>query len=95
MPAILTLTDVEKSFFGAATALHPFSLEVQKGEFLAMMGPSGCGKSTTLRLIAGLELPTAGQIKLWERDITDLPPWERQMPPIACTYPRAPCACVV
>jgi len=89
VPAILTLSNVEKSF-GDATALHPFSLEVQKGEFLAMMGPSGCGKSTTLRLIAGLELPTSGQIKSWDRDITNLPPWERQMPMVWQSYALFP-----
>jgi spermidine/putrescine transport system ATP-binding protein len=86
---ILTLTGVEKRF-GDVTALEPLSLQVEKGEFLALMGPSGCGKSTTLRMIAGLELPTGGQIKQWDRDITNLPPWERKMPMVWQSYALFP-----
>lgn len=86
---ILTLDKIEKRF-GDAVALHPTSITVQKGEFLALMGPSGCGKSTTLRLIAGLESPSAGSIRNWTRDITDLPPWERDMPMVWQSYALFP-----
>ncbi len=87
--AILTLTELTKSY-GSVPALHPLNLSVQKGEFLALMGPSGCGKSTTLRLVAGLERPDGGSIRLWDRDITDLPPWEREMPMVWQSYALFP-----
>lgn len=86
---ILTLSALEKRF-GADTALHPTTLAIEKGEFLAMMGPSGCGKSTTLRMIAGLEEPTSGRILHWDRDITDLPAWEREMPMVWQSYALFP-----
>lgn len=82
---ILTLDNIEKRF-GDTVALHPTSLAIEKGEFIALMGPSGCGKSTTLRMIAGLEAPSGGDIRLWGRDITDLPPWERDMPMVWQSY---------
>ena len=86
---ILSLNSVTKTF-GESVALAPLDLAVNKGEFIALMGPSGCGKSTTLRMIAGLEQPTSGEIKLWDRDITDLPPWERQMPMVWQSYALFP-----
>ena len=89
MRHILTLDAVTKRF-GDTTALHPTSFAVEKGEFLAMMGPSGCGKSTTLRMLAGLEFPSDGAIRLWDRDITDLPPWERDMPMVWQSYALFP-----
>jgi iron(III) transport system ATP-binding protein len=62
----LTLTNVVKRF-GHLTAVDHLNLDVQEGEFLTLLGPSGCGKSTTLRLIAGLERPNEGTIKLGDR----------------------------
>lgn len=89
--AILSLSGVTKSYgAGEAPALHPLDLTVEKGEFLALMGPSGCGKSTTLRLLAGLEKPSSGTIKLWDADITELPPWERDMPMVWQSYALFP-----
>ena len=87
--SILTLNELKKSY-ESVPALHPLSLTVKKGEFLALMGPSGCGKSTTLRLIAGLEKPCSGEIRLWEREITDLPPWERDLPLVWQSYALFP-----
>ncbi|MEM1387936.1 MAG: ABC transporter ATP-binding protein [Pseudomonadota bacterium] len=89
MTTILTLDRLEKRF-GDAVALAPTSIGVEKGEFLALMGPSGCGKSTTLRMIAGLEDATSGAIRLWGRDITHLPPWERDMPMVWQSYALFP-----
>ncbi|WP_428926118.1 ABC transporter ATP-binding protein [Marinibacterium sp. SX1] len=89
MRHILTLDGVTKRF-GSNTALHPTSFSVEKGEFLALMGPSGCGKSTTLRMLAGLEFPSDGAIRLWDREITDLPPWERDMPMVWQSYALFP-----
>ena len=70
---ILTLDALTKSW-GDTQVLRDVSLEVREGEFIALLGPSGCGKSTTLRLIAGLEAPTSGAIRLDGRDITATPP---------------------
>jgi putative ABC transport system ATP-binding protein len=62
---VIRLVDVSKVYDGAGTrvtALAEVSLEVARGEFVALMGPSGCGKSTLLHLIAGVDLPTAGEV---------------------------------
>ena len=66
-------------------AVHDFNLEVKKGEFVTFLGPSGCGKTTTLRMIAGFELPTEGEILLNGKSITNLPPYER---PINTVFQR-------
>ncbi|MFM9147519.1 MAG: ABC transporter ATP-binding protein [Verrucomicrobiota bacterium] len=66
-PAALTLRNVTKRFNGASgpvTALEDISIDVREGEFLVLVGPSGCGKSTLLSLLAGLELPDQGEIRL-------------------------------
>jgi spermidine/putrescine transport system ATP-binding protein len=68
----LVLEGVTKSF-GAFVALHPFDLSVQRGEFVAVMGPSGCGKTTLLRIVAGLETPDAGLIRVGGKYVMDEP----------------------
>jgi spermidine/putrescine transport system ATP-binding protein len=75
----LTLTQLEKRY-GEALAVNRIDLTVAKGEFIAIMGPSGCGKTTTLRMIAGLEQPTAGEIRLRGRLINEDMPWLRDTP---------------
>lgn len=77
MAAQLELKSVEK-LFGDAVAVHPTDLEVYDGEFLSIIGPSGCGKTTTLRMIAGLESPSAGRINFDGKDITAVPPHRRE-----------------
>jgi iron(III) transport system ATP-binding protein len=67
--ASITLSNISKSY-GSATVIDRLSLEVGEGEFLTLLGPSGCGKTTTLRSIAGLETPDAGQIKIGDRLVT-------------------------
>lgn len=62
------------------TAVHKIDLEIAAGEFIALMGPSGCGKTTTLRMIAGLEAPSEGEIRLSGRRMNDVAPWERDTP---------------
>jgi len=64
--------------FGSVTAVCDFNLEVAQGELIALLGPSGCGKSTTLRMIAGLDLPDGGQIRLDGQDVTCVPPHKRR-----------------
>jgi spermidine/putrescine transport system ATP-binding protein len=75
----LTLTRLEKRF-GDAAAVDGIDLTVDKGEFVAIMGPSGCGKTTTLRMIAGLETPTSGEVRLRGRLINEVKPWLRDTP---------------
>ena len=72
----LRLEGIRKDF-GAFNALRDIRLEVAQGEFVCFLGPSGCGKTTLLRIIAGLEVQTSGRIELAGRDISRLPPAER------------------
>ncbi|MBP1845750.1 putative spermidine/putrescine transport system ATP-binding protein/spermidine/putrescine transport system ATP-binding protein [Rhizobium petrolearium] len=67
---------VEKSF-ETATALHSLDLEIERGTLFALLGPSGCGKTTTLRLIAGFEQPTRGQVYIRGKDVTGIPAYKR------------------
>ena len=76
--------------FGSVTAVDNLTLEIAEGEFFALLGPSGCGKTTTMRLIAGLERPTAGRIEVGGRDITDLPPQERNVAMVFQDYALYP-----
>ena len=65
--------------FGELTAVDDISLTIDDGEFVTLVGPSGCGKTTTLRMIAGLEVPTGGHIKFGDVDVTDKTPQEREI----------------
>lgn len=66
--------------FGEFVAVKKLDLEIHKGEFLAIMGSSGCGKTTTLRMLAGLDAPSEGEIRLSGKPINDLPTWQRDTP---------------
>lgn len=66
-------------------AVDNFNLEVKRGEFVTFLGPSGCGKTTTLRMIAGFDVPTEGDILLNGKSIIGLPPYER---PINTVFQR-------
>lgn len=77
-PAI-TLTNVSKSY-GPIEAVRGIDLEIRDGEFIAVIGPSGCGKTTTLRMIAGLETPTCGDIYIDGKRVNDVKPWHRDTP---------------
>ncbi|GAA3995446.1 sn-glycerol-3-phosphate ABC transporter ATP-binding protein UgpC [Deinococcus rubellus] len=76
--AQLTLSGIEKRF-NNTLAVKDLSLDIKDGEFFALLGPSGCGKTTTMRMIAGLEAPSAGQIHIGEREVTALPPADRNV----------------
>jgi spermidine/putrescine transport system ATP-binding protein len=75
-PATLTVAALTKQF-GGTTAVDHVDLDVRSGEFLTIVGPSGCGKTTMLRMLAGLEAPSSGDILLDGRRINDLPPNRR------------------
>lgn len=74
----VTLSNLTKRY-GKTTAVESVSVEIAEGEFFSLLGPSGCGKSTTLRLIAGFEEITSGAIELDGRDVSNLPPEDRQI----------------
>jgi spermidine/putrescine transport system ATP-binding protein len=76
---LVVFDNVEKRF-GDFVAVKRMNLTIEKGEFIAIMGPSGCGKTTTLRMLAGLEKPTAGEIRLSGRVMNDVKPNERDTP---------------
>lgn len=87
--ATIRLENVTKQF-GAVTAVDRVSLTVDDGEFFALLGPSGCGKTTTLRLLAGLEAPTSGQIYIGNREVTSLPPRDRDVAMVFQDYALYP-----
>ncbi|MBQ9709340.1 MAG: ABC transporter ATP-binding protein [Clostridia bacterium] len=81
---IIQLIGVSREY-NTGLAVDNINLYVKKGEFITLLGPSGCGKTTTLRMIAGFEVPSSGQILLNGEDITKIPPYER---PINTVFQR-------
>src|ERR1700709_923520 len=89
--ATVTYDHAERLYPGAERpAVDDFSLEIADGEFLVLVGPSGCGKSTSLRMLAGLEEVTSGTIRIGERDVTDLPPKDRDIAMVFQNYALYP-----
>ena len=76
---LVTFDGVSKRY-GSVTAVHTMNLEIYEGEFLAIMGPSGCGKTTSLRMLAGLEEPSGGEIRLDGQRINEISSIERDTP---------------
>ena len=76
--------------FGAVRAVDDVNLDVADGEFFAMLGPSGSGKTTCLRLIAGFEQPTSGTIELFGQDVTQVPPFSRDVNTVFQDYALFP-----
>ena len=76
--------------FGNQTAVRGLDLGVAKGSFFSILGPSGCGKTTTLRLIAGFERPDGGRIELGGRDVTQVPPYARNVNTVFQDYALFP-----
>ncbi len=85
----LRLANLTKRF-GIFTAVDDLSLTVPQGSFFALLGASGCGKTTTLRMIAGLEEPTGGQVLLGDRDIARLRPYKRPVNTVFQSYALFP-----
>ena len=87
--AKICIENVHKAY-GDFTALQPFSLEIEDGEFVVLVGPSGCGKSTMLKILAGLEPASGGRILLGDRDVTDLAPGDRDIAMVFQNYALYP-----
>ena len=75
--AHLTMDRLTKQYGKSVYAVREVSLAIEKGETMVLVGPSGCGKTTTLRMTAGLEIPTSGRVLFGNKDVTDLPPEKR------------------
>ena len=86
----LELKEIKKSFTEGEAVLDNISLEISKGEFITLLGSSGCGKTTTLRIIAGLEQPDAGNVWLDGREVTGLEPNQRDVNTVFQNYALFP-----
>ena len=82
---IIQIRNVSKRF-GKVTAVDNISLDIRAGEFFVLLGPSGCGKTTLLRMIAGFELPTEGQILIDWQDMSLVPPNKRPVNMVFQSY---------
>lgn len=76
--------------FSGVKALHDINLDIQEGEFFALLGPSGCGKTTTMRCIAGFEQPTSGEIKIGDQVVNQIPPNKRSCGMVFQSYALFP-----
>jgi multiple sugar transport system ATP-binding protein len=81
---------IEKRFDAQSLALRSLDLDVPDGAFLVLLGPSGCGKTTALRVLAGLELPTAGSVHIGGRDVTRIQPRDRDVAMVFQSYALYP-----
>jgi ABC-type sugar transport system ATPase subunit len=88
--AAITLRHVSKRYSNGGVAARDLTLEIVDGELLVLLGPSGSGKSTVLRLIAGLEAPTEGQVLIDGRDVTAVPPQHRDLAMVFQSYALYP-----
>lgn len=85
----LELVNIRKEY-GSAVAVSDMDMQIRKGEFVSLLGPSGCGKTTTLRMVAGFIEPTKGSILINGRDVTGLPPYERNTALVFQSYALFP-----
>ena len=88
-PAV-KLQNITKTFPGGVTAVDNMNLEISQGEFFTMLGPSGCGKTTTLRMIAGFELPTQGEIFIDGKEVSKVAPNHRPVNTVFQNYALFP-----
>ena len=88
--ASLSLRHIYKKYPGGVTAVSDFNLEIKDKEFLIFVGPSGCGKSTTLRMIAGLEEITEGELFIDDRLVNDVAPKDRDIAMVFQNYALYP-----
>lgn len=88
--ATVSLKQVEKQYDNGFKAVHGIDLEINEGEFMVFVGPSGCAKSTTLRMIAGLESISSGDVHIGNRRVNDLPPKDRGIAMVFQNYALYP-----
>ena len=88
--ASIRLEKVWKTYPNGHVAARGVDLRIADGEFVVLVGPSGCGKSTVLRMIAGLETPSEGKVIIGDRDVTELPPQERDIAMVFQSYALYP-----
>src|SRR6266567_3302548 len=88
--ATVTLEHVAKVYPNGARAVSDMNLVVEDGEFVVLVGPSGCGKTTALRMVAGLEDVTEGEIRVGDRVVNDLSPQERDIAMVFQNYALYP-----
>ena len=88
--AVVRLEKVWKTYPNGHVAARGVDLAIADGEFMVLVGPSGCGKSTALRMIAGLETPSEGKVIIGDRDVTELPPQERDIAMVFQSYALYP-----
>ena len=81
----ISLENVSKRF-GDVEAVKSIAIAIREGEFFSLLGPSGCGKTTLLRLLAGLEYPNGGRVRIGDTDVTDLPPRKRDLAMVFQSY---------
>ncbi|MBF0494114.1 MAG: ATP-binding cassette domain-containing protein, partial [Candidatus Omnitrophica bacterium] len=84
--AEVRLKNVKKSFVPGTYVVNDVTFRAHDKEFIVLVGPSGCGKSTTLRLVAGLETATAGEIYIGERRVNNIPPKDRDIAMVFQNY---------
>ena len=90
MSTVAVHFDSVSRYFGEVKAVDQVDLEIQDGEFFSMLGPSGSGKTTCLRMIAGFDRPTHGTIQLYGQDVSNLPPYERDVNTVFQDYALFP-----
>ena len=88
--ASISLKNIFKIFEDGTTAVNDFSLEIEDKEFIILVGPSGCGKSTTLRMIAGLESISKGEMKIGDRVVNSVAPKDRDIAMVFQSYALYP-----
>ena len=88
--ASVTYEHVTKRFAGGTLAVNDFNLEVKDTEFMVLVGPSGCGKSTALRMLAGLEEVTEGEIRIGDKIVNEMPPRDRDIAMVFQSYALYP-----
>jgi multiple sugar transport system ATP-binding protein len=88
--ASVSFKNVNKVFGKDVKAVHDLSLDVKDGEFMVLVGPSGCGKTTALRIVAGLEEATSGDVQIGEKRVNDVPPKDRDIAMVFQNYALYP-----
>lgn len=82
----VSLINLNKIYNNGVHAVHDFNIEIEEGEFVVLVGPSGCGKTTTLRMVAGLEDITSGKLIIDGKDVTSMPPKDRDIAMVFQNY---------